>query len=142
MKKLLIGIFGLVTQATFAQQDQLDLSEGTNPPKPHNHWGKGIDNAWGVAGADDDGDTIVDNAKPAPPFEPGMGPKDSDKKLEHESIDDWPKGWALPNPLHGLSPIEAEAINETDNNYAEHQLARQDWGDRGKNHRTTNEWND
>jgi|GEM_PF-3225322 len=29
MKKLLIGLFGLFTQATFAQQDQLEVSEGT-----------------------------------------------------------------------------------------------------------------
>jgi len=30
MKKLLIGLFGLMTQATFAQQDQLEVSEGAN----------------------------------------------------------------------------------------------------------------
>ena len=30
MKKLLIGLFGPMTQASFAQQDQLEVSEGAN----------------------------------------------------------------------------------------------------------------
>ncbi len=46
--------------------------------------------------------------------------------------------WPLPNPGHGLNPLEAEAVNETDDNYDEHQNARHDWGDDGKNHKTIN----
>ena len=58
------------------------------------------------------------------------------------SFPQWPKAWPLPSPNNGPHPIESEAINATDQNYSEHKNARNDWVNPGKNHKTTNNWND
>jgi hypothetical protein len=105
----------------------------------HNHWTKGPDAKWGVAGTDDDSDTVLDNAKSTPPFEPGRG---DDENLNHATYSEWPKSWALPNPNNAPHPIESEAINESDNNHSEHDNARDDWGNPGKNHKTIDKYDD
>ena len=105
----------------------------------HNHWSEGSDGEWGVSGVDDDNDSIIDNAKAMPRFEPGNG---DDINLDHPSYPQWPNAWPLPSPNSGPHPIESEAINATDNNYSEHKNARNDWADSGKNHKTKDKWND
>ena len=108
---------------------------------PHNHWSKGPDGAWGVKGVDEDEDGQVDNANFAPfiKFEPGNG---DDVSLQHVTHDDWPKDWTLPNPLHGLNPLEAAAINAANDEHGEHDNAMDDWSDPGKNHATKDKYDD
>lgn len=105
----------------------------------HNHWNKGPDGAWGVAGADDDGNGMPDDAKPAPPFEPGNG---DDESLDHAVWVWWPKDWALPSPNAAPHPIESDAVNYSDSNHDEHKNARDDWGSPGKNHQTIDKYDD
>lgn len=105
----------------------------------HNHWTKGSDGQWGVAGSDDDGNGINDDAKPTPPFEPGRG---DDQTLDHALVGDWPNVWPLPVPNTGPHPIESDAVNYSDRNHNEDQNARNDWGDPGKNHLKNNKYND
>lgn len=105
---------------------------------PHNHWQKGSDNKWGVANLDDDGNSIVDDAKTNPPFEPGNG---DDISLEHSSYSDWPNSWTLPIPNYtSLNPIESEAINASDTAMDEDDYSEFDWGLPGKQHKTLNYW--
>ena len=115
----------------------------------HNHWAKGPDGEWGDAGVDDDGDGIIDNAVPIPfllpstPFELGYRLSD-DINLEYPGYQDFPRTWTvLTSGLYcTVHPIEAEAIKASDDTIDEHQFARKDWGNPGKNHGTNNKWND
>jgi hypothetical protein len=136
--------------------DQIDRADGLVPVADdtsfrygwswnqgtHNHWDKGTDDEWGVAENDDDGNGTVDDAAPTPPFEPGHG-DDNDLSRHYASgYNNWPDAWELPDPDNGPSPIESEAINHSDDNIDEHDYARQDWGNPGKNHLTTDTWDD
>jgi hypothetical protein len=106
----------------------------------HNHWSTGPDGKWGVAGVDDEGDGVFDNAKELPDFEPGNG---DDINLTHATFSDWPNAWPLPNPMSVPdNPIESEAVNYADQQCNEHDHARDDWSDVGKNHKTIDKWND
>jgi len=106
----------------------------------HNHWTKGPDKQWGVAGTDDDGNGIVDDAAIAPPFEPGNG---DDISLDHAAWPWWPNTWALPGGVYAtIHPIEGEAVKAADDAMNENDYAPQDWGDPGKNHKTVNKWDD
>ncbi|UCE67474.1 MAG: hypothetical protein JSU85_05515, partial [Candidatus Zixiibacteriota bacterium] len=121
-------------------------SWGTYPVR-HNHWSD-PNNKWGKDDFDDDGDSIEDNARPEPPFEPGWPQPNGDPwdvSLEHQSWQDWPNIWPLPNPMYpGVHPIEAEAINHSDNTMPvnPHYYGEFDWGDKGKQHRTNDNWDD
>jgi hypothetical protein len=106
---------------------------------PHNHWSKGPDGKWGAAGVDDDHNGNADDAKVAPPFEPGTG---DDLNLAHPSWWFWPNVWPIPVPNRAPSPMESDAVNYSDKNHNEHQNARDDWSDPGKNHQTLNRYDD
>ena len=105
----------------------------------HNHWEKGADGEWGEAGVDDDNNSIIDDAAAAPPFEPGYG---DDLSLDHSVYPSWPKAWTLPSPNDCPHPIESAANNEADLLHNEHDKARFDWGNPGKNHKTIDFWDD
>lgn len=105
----------------------------------HNHWSKGPDGAWGSAGIDDDLNGSTDDAATIPPFEPGKG---DDVSLDHPSNPLWPNVWPLPVPNNGPHPLESEAINYSDLHNDEHQNARSDWGNPGKNHQTIDKFDD
>ena len=105
----------------------------------HNHWKEGPDMEWGVAGFDDDGNGITDDAAPTPPFEPGNG---DDETLDHAIWFWWPKAWPLPSPNNAPHPVESEAVNFSDANHDENKRARDDWGNPGKNHKTLDTYND
>ena len=105
----------------------------------HNHWSAGNDRGWGVAGIDDDGNGLVDDATVRPPFEPGLG---DDVSLDHENYVWWPAEWPLPVPNLCSHPIESEAVNATNNAMDEHDNATRDWADPGKQHGTLNDWED
>ena len=108
----------------------------------HNHWAKGADGQWGVAGRDDANNGVVDDARPVPPFEPGKG---DDVSLDHPNWPDWPNAWPLPAPYPdnpGLDPIEVEALRAADAAVNENDYARYDWSYPGKNHKHLNSWND
>lgn len=105
----------------------------------HNHWQHGADGQWGRATIDDDGNAVVDDASPLPPFEPGAG---DDITLDHPVWFWWPNVWPLPVPNAGPHPIESDAINHSNNFLNEHDFSAQDWGDPGKQHNTLNRWND
>lgn len=111
----------------------------------HNHWKKGPDGQWGVAGVDDDGNGVVDDATPSPPFEPGHGDDVSLNYINSGPYRDWPAAWAVPqgfseNP--GMLKLEVEAVRAADATMNENDYARQDWGDPGKNHATLDKWDD
>ena len=103
----------------------------------HNHWSKGPDGEWGVAGLDDDRNGIIDDADPNPTFEPGYG---DDETLSRSKIDDrsrdWPIEKPMPSPDFEAVPEESEAVNETDAAIDEDQYALLDWGNPGKQHRS------
>ncbi len=64
-----------------------------------------------------------------------------DVSLEAAGIADWPSAWPVPpRPWAFGHPLEEMATRQERSR--EHRLARQDWGDPGKNHRTLNRWND
>jgi hypothetical protein len=106
----------------------------------HNHWAKGPDGQWGVAGVDDDGNSTVDDAAVAPHFEPGHG---DDVSLGHVRWLSWPNAWPMPGGVYAsIHPIEGEAVKATDDAMDEDDYAPYDWGDPGKNHKTVDEWND
>ncbi len=105
----------------------------------HNHWHKGLDRAWGVAGVDDDANRVVDDAAKVPPFEPGRG---DDVCLDLTGVPQWPSIWPLPIPNNCFHPIESEAVNYTDAAINENDNVQFDWGDPGKNHATIGEWSD
>ena len=105
----------------------------------HNHWTKGPDGQWGVAGIDDDGNGIKDDAGITPPFEPGLG---DDVTLDNPNYVWWPNTWSLPNPNNAWHPLESEAVNAQDAGLNEHDKATSDWGDPGKQHATINKWDD
>lgn len=107
----------------------------------HNHWTTGYDGQPGHAALDDDGDGTVDNLIASGPGELGHG---DDVDLTHSTTNsqDWPSSWAIPNPMLDVSEIESEAINVSDHQHDEHQRARDDWGNPGKNHQTLDRWND
>jgi hypothetical protein len=117
----------------------------------HNHWGVGPDGQPGRAGVDDDGDGTVDNQRTDGPGE--MGAAGSDDVLVESAVPGiarpthWPTAWgAVPAgaaPAGGFiggHPIEQQAFQKETG--SRHEVARQDWGDPGKNHRTLNRWND
>ena len=111
----------------------------------HNHWAKGPDKQWGVAGTDDDGNGIVDDAAIAPPFEPGNGDDGCLNRIYANGYNNWPSLWLLPGGIYGsprISPIEGEAVKAADDAMNENDYAPQDWGDPGKNHKTVNKWDD
>jgi hypothetical protein len=133
-----------VTQ--IANADKLVRSNGSDAFRfgwawktPHNHWAMGADQKWGVAGSDDDGNGTTDDAKLGPPFEPGQG---DDENLSHPNWWYWPKSWPIPAPNRAPSPLESDAVNYSDTNHNEHQNARDDWADPGKNHKTLNRYDD
>ncbi|MGI6494736.1 MAG: hypothetical protein ACOX5G_01370 [Kiritimatiellia bacterium] len=106
----------------------------------HNHWTKGPDGQWGVAGVDDDGNGVVDDAAVAPPFEPGNG---DDISLDRATWPWWPNTWTLPGGVYAtIHPIEGEAVKAADDAMNENDYAPQDWGKPGKNHKTVNKWDD
>ena len=106
----------------------------------HNHWTKGPDGQWGVAGVDDDGNGIVDDAAAVPSFEPGNG---DDVSLDNATWPWWPNTWPLPGGVYGtIHPIEGEAVKVADDAMNENDYAPQDWGVPGKNHKTANKWDD
>ncbi len=105
----------------------------------HNHWTKGPDGQWGVAGVDDDNNGTTDDAKTTPPFEPGNG---DDVSLDHPIYVWWPNSWPLPNPNLAPHPIESEAVNAQDAGVDEDDYADDDWGNPGKKHKTYKTWND
>lgn len=91
---------------------------------------------------------MVDNAAaipkllPSVPFEPGKG---DDGNLGYEDPGKiwWPKAWALPTGKYAtIHPIEGEAIQAADLAMDEHDNARSDWGNPGKNHQALNTWDD
>ena len=104
---------------------------------PHNHWSKGLDNAWGRQGYDDDFNNLMDDASPIPPFEPGNG---DDVSLEHMLYNSWPTAWPLPTINPCQHPIESEAVNAMHDAVDEHDYAAYDWGNPGKQHNTLNDW--
>ena len=106
---------------------------------PHNHWTKGPDNAWGVINVNDDGNGVADDAAAVPPFEVGAG---DDISLDNPNWVWWPNAWPLPVPNNAPHPIESEAINFSDQNHDEHQSARSDWSNPGKNHNTLDDYAD
>jgi len=109
----------------------------------HNHWNKGADGQWGAATVDDDGNSIVDDAKPIPSFEPGNGDDSSLNMVYSNGYNNWPSSWTLPTPFPGtLSPIETEAVRHSDVTMNEHDYANRDWADPGKQHKTINKWDD
>jgi len=105
----------------------------------HNHWTKGPDGQWGVAGVDDDNNGTTDDAKTTPPFEPGNG---DDVSLDHPIFAWWPNSWPLPNPNNAPHPIESEAVNSADAAVNEDDYADDDWGNPGKQHKTYEKWDD
>jgi hypothetical protein len=106
---------------------------------PINHWDRGGDGQWGVAGLDDDNNGTIDDAAPVPPFEPGHG---DDTRLSGTGrLLWWATVWALPSPDNGPTPEESEAINAQDNAVDEDDYADRDWGYPGKNHHSIL-WND
>ena len=50
---------------------------------------------------DDDGNLVIDDAAPIPPFEPGNG---DDVSLDHPLFPHWPIAWPLPNPNNAVPP--------------------------------------
>ena len=107
---------------------------------PHNHWSPGPDGKWGVAKVDDDGNGTVDDAAPTPPFEPGNG---DDVSLDHPTYVWWPNVWTLPsNPNAGGHPLESEAITFSNDYLNEDDYAKFDWGNPGKQHGTSSNYND
>ena len=46
------------------------------------------------------------------------------------------------NLFHLISPIEREVVKSADDAMNEHQYARHDWGNPGKNHGTKDKWDD
>ena len=124
--------------ALVATGDSFRYGWSFNQPT-HNHWSVGPDGKWGVAGVDDDGNRVVDDAKAIPPFEPGRG---DDVSLQHATYGDWPAAWALPSPNNAPHPLESEAVNATDTTMSEHQNAPKDWAAPGKNHQTLNDYTD
>lgn len=113
----------------------------------HNHWSKGIDNEWGIAGIDDDHNQITDDAAPIPnpiwQFEPGYGRSPVEENLNHPNWADWPNVWPLPSPLYPVGPIESEAINASDNAIPENgYYSGSDWGDPGKQHKNNGNYKD
>lgn len=105
-----------------------------------NHWDKGTDNEWGVAGYNDDGNGSADDAAPIPPFEPGNG---DDVRLSGTGRRwFWANAWSLPSPDNVTSwPEESEAVNAADNAVNNDDYAGQDWGKPGKMHKTIG-WQD
>ena len=94
----------------------------------------------GVAGVDDDGNSTVDDAAVAPPFEPGNG---DDVSLDHATWAWWPNTWTLPGGVYAaIHPIEGEAVKTADDAMNEHDNAREDGGYPGKNHATVDTWDD
>jgi len=117
-------------------------SNGWSFERPnHNHWTVGADGKPGVAGVDDDGDGKIDNLVQGGPGELGRG---DDVDLSHPKAyaQDWPSAWPIPSPLKHKLETEAEAINYADQQHDEHEKARSDWGNPGKNHNTIDKWND
>ena len=106
----------------------------------HNHWTKGPDGQWGIAGVDDDGSGTVDDAAIAPPFEPGYG---DDISLDNTTWVWWPNSWVLPTGVYAsIHPIEGDAVKAADDAMNDNDYAIHDWGDPGKNHNTVNKWDD
>ena len=106
----------------------------------HNHWAQGADGQWGVANVDDDNNNVVDDAAPAPFFEPGNG---DDVSLSRIDELDWPAPWPLPSGKYSAIPaLEGDAIRVADEAMDENDYAEFDWGDPGKNHGTVNRWDD
>jgi hypothetical protein len=101
----------------------------------HNHWRLGVGRVPGAA-------TGI-----CPPGGPGtMGAAAGDTNLSatiasFPGYNNWPAAWPLPpNVPAGMTPMEQQAFQQETGR--EHALARWDWGDPGKNHRTRNRWND
>ncbi len=112
---------------------------------PVNHFNMGSDAAWGDLNVDEDGNGITDDAAPAPPFEPGTGTVGNgiDTRLSGTGrLSWWPTTQALPVPDLAPWPEESEAVNFTDTNMDEHDNARADWSNPGKNHLTLDRFDD
>lgn len=107
--------------------------------QPHNHWGTGPDGKYGPSPGVDAGAVAVQ-----PPFVAGQGDDVNIDSATHH----WPTAFgAAPTPsvtgVTGVHPIEVEAENHAISTVtADHQFARQDWGDPGKNHATVDRWDD
>jgi hypothetical protein len=108
-----------------------------NQGATHNHYGPGPDGKWGPAPG-----VAAAAVSATPPFVAGTG-----DDVPIDASDHWPTAFgAVPatfaaNP--GLHPIEREAVHASDGVVtADHDFARKDWADPGKNHMTLNTWND
>lgn len=106
----------------------------------HNHWAKGDDVQWGIAGVDDDSNGVVDDAAKKPQFEPGHG---DDVLLSNLAWGEWPLAWPSPGGIYAtIHPIEGAAVQAADEAMDENDYAPHDWGAPGKNHKTLNQWDD
>lgn len=107
----------------------------------HNHWTVGPDGQPGVSGVDDDGDGTTDNLITGGRGELGHG---DDVDLTHPTTTsrNWAAAWPPPVPLIYPLELEAEAINASDAANNEHDNARSDWGNPGKNHQTIDKHDD
>lgn len=100
----------------------------------HNHWRLGHGRVAGAA-------TGI-----CPPGGPGtLGAAGSGDVRLDTTVHHWPDAWGAPPaaPVGGYCqghPIEHQAYQQMTGR--EHGLARYDWGDPGKNHRTRRRWND
>lgn len=105
----------------------------------HNHWTLGAGRVAGGAGI----------CTTVGPGTMGTDPTDVDLSAviaTRPGYNNWPTAWGVPvgaapgGAFIGGSPIEQQAFQKETS--AEHALARQDWSDPGKNHRTLNRFND
>ena len=112
----------------------------------HNHYAVGTDGKPGRKDEDDDMDGEIDNHLVTGPGELGRGGstlgKPNDDYLGTVGDPDWPAVWQV--PAGGPVPValERDAIYKTNDENQEHQNARNDWGNPGKNHQTIDHWND
>jgi hypothetical protein len=114
---------------------------------PHNHWSMGTDNKPGKAGVDDDGNGKVDDLVTFAPGELGLWlspQKGGDILLCDPQQTNWPKSWVKPQafPDKQITYIECDAIRYSDREHKEHDDARNDWANPGKNHQTIDKYDD
>lgn len=101
----------------------------------HNHYSPGPDGLWGPAPG-----VASAAVNTQPPFVAGQGDDQTLDLSSHWPIAFGPVPATFGVPLH---PIEREAVHASDAVVtADHDNARSDWGDPGKNHGTLNKWDD